>query len=78
MRHPRYVMFMLIAAGNVFITGYPLVVVSLVVCVILFALVIMLEERELARHFGPPYQRYREQVPAFWPRRKGPVGDAKK
>ena len=69
-RHPRYVMFSLGAAGNVLLTGYPLVVVAGIVTLLLFGVVIRMEEKELAAHFGTEYETYRKEVPAFFPRRK--------
>lgn len=70
MRHPRYVMFTLLALGNVLLTGYPLVLASAVVCTLTYVLVIRLEERELVAYFGAEYETYRREVPAFVPRRR--------
>ena len=67
-RHPRYVMFTLLAVANLIITGYPLVLASLVVATGLFAVVIRLEEKELRDHFGAEFEEYRREVPAFFPR----------
>ena len=67
-RHPRYVMFTLLAIGNVMVTGYPLVVVSLIVTAAVFAVVIHLEEKELRAFFGEKFETYRRDVPAFVPR----------
>lgn len=72
MRHPRYLMFCLLAAANTLFTGYPLVAGSFVLCVLLFHWVIRLEERELLAHFGEDFRRYRETVPAFIPRFRKP------
>ena len=69
-RHPRYVMFTLIAFGSVIATGYPMVVLAAIVSTAAFAGVIRLEERELLVYFGEDYRRYRENVPAFIPRFK--------
>ena len=67
-RHPRYVMFVLLALGNFLITGYPLVLASLVVAVAVFAAVMRLEENELRSYFGEEFEKYRREVPAFFPR----------
>jgi protein-S-isoprenylcysteine O-methyltransferase Ste14 len=67
MRHPRYLMFSLIALGNALATGYPLVWVSLLVTLGLFGVVIRLEERELHEYFGDEYAEYCAKVPAFFP-----------
>ena len=69
-RHPRYLMFSLGAAGNVLLTGYPLVALAGVVTVLLLGVVIRMEEKELAAHFGSEYEAYREEVPALFPRWK--------
>jgi protein-S-isoprenylcysteine O-methyltransferase Ste14 len=71
-RHPRYVMYVLLALGNVIVTGYPIVVASLAVSAGLFAVVIHLEERELREHFGEEFEEYRREVPAFLPRIRRP------
>ena len=70
-RHPRYVMFLLLALGNAMITGYPLVITSFVVCAVLFAIVVRVEERELIGYFGDAYREYMERTPAFVPRPRG-------
>jgi len=69
-RHPRYVMFSLGAIANILLSGYPLVAVAGVVTIVLFGVVIRMEERELATHFGSEYEAYRKDVPAFIPRWK--------
>jgi protein-S-isoprenylcysteine O-methyltransferase Ste14 len=68
MRHPRYVTFSLIGIGNAALTGYPLVAVSAVLTLFLFAWVIRLEEHEMAAYFGEEFEKYRREVPALWPR----------
>ncbi len=67
-RHPRYVMFTLLAVANVLATGYPLVAVSLGLTVLLLAMTIRLEERELQEYFGDAFRDYKRSVPAFIPR----------
>ncbi len=76
-RHPRYAMFMLLAVGNTLVTGYPLVLASLVVAAAVFAAVMRLEEDELRSYFGEEFERYKREVPAFFPRIAGRMqGDA--
>jgi protein-S-isoprenylcysteine O-methyltransferase Ste14 len=67
-RHPRYLMFVLLALGNLLITGYPLVLVSLAVAVWVFGAVMRLEENELRSYFGEEFEAYKREVPAFFPR----------
>ena len=67
-RHPRYAMYILLALGNVLVTGYPLVLLSFLVIVIVFAATMRLEEKELRAYFGEEFERYRREVPAFFPR----------
>ena len=67
-RHPRYVMFTLIALGNTMVTGYPLVLASLAVTAVAFAIVIHMEEKELRAFFGEEFEAYRREVPAILPR----------
>jgi protein-S-isoprenylcysteine O-methyltransferase Ste14 len=64
-------MFTLLSLGNVLITGYPLVLVSLAVTIVVFAVVIRLEENELREYFGEEFEEYRRAVPAFFPRMTG-------
>jgi protein-S-isoprenylcysteine O-methyltransferase Ste14 len=70
-RHPRYAMYILLAVGNLLITGYPLILVSLVIAVLVFGAVMRLEENELRSYFGEEFERYRREVPAFFPRIAG-------
>jgi protein-S-isoprenylcysteine O-methyltransferase Ste14 len=67
-RHPRYVMYTALAAGNLLITGYPLVLASLVVTLLFLTITIRMEEEELRECFGEEFEKYRRSVPAFFPR----------
>lgn len=69
-RHPRYTVLMLGSLGNFLLTGYELLLAAF--CVTTAATLVMarLEERELVATFGDAYRRYRERVPAFFPRRR--------
>lgn len=72
-RHPFYLsalaggLGMALLAANLLVAGATLGVYALLV------LRTPREERHLAARFGQPYEEYRRQVPAFWPRR--PLGD---
>jgi protein-S-isoprenylcysteine O-methyltransferase Ste14 len=71
-RHPRY----LEVAVGVF--GYAALANHLGAWIMAAALlpalhlVVILEERELARRFGPEYEAYRARVPRYLPRRPAP------
>jgi protein-S-isoprenylcysteine O-methyltransferase Ste14 len=67
-RHPRYAVLVLGSLGNFLLTGYELLLAAF--CVTTAATIVMaqMEERELVDHFGDAYRRYRERVPAFFPR----------
>ncbi len=65
-RHPLYVGWLLIFWGAPTMTAGHLLFSAGMSGYILLA--IRYEERDLVRHIGEPYQRYREQVPALVPR----------
>lgn len=67
-RHPRYLQFFLTATGLTLIANYlaPYVILALLVPAIW--LVVVLEERELRKRFGPAYAEYSRRVPRFIPR----------
>lgn len=65
-RHPLYVGWLLIFWGAPTMTAGHLLFSAIMSGYILLAL--RFEERDLVRHIGEPYQRYREQVPALLPR----------
>jgi len=51
-----------------FITGFIAIgVITLLDIVVINAMVIPLEDRELIGRFGDEYRRYRDRVPAFFP-----------
>jgi len=67
-RHPQYVGFILVMIGFLFM--WP-TITTLVMFPILVAVYVRLAKREeemVMEEFGAPYERYREQVPAFIPR----------
>jgi protein-S-isoprenylcysteine O-methyltransferase Ste14 len=68
-RHPTYLAHTLLFAGVFLITGVITVgIVTLLDFVIMNAVVIPLEERELGNRFGEEYKQYKERVPQFFPR----------
>jgi protein-S-isoprenylcysteine O-methyltransferase Ste14 len=68
-RHPTYLAHTLLFAGVFLITGVITVgIVTLLDFVIMNAVVIPLEEKELGSRFGEEYRGYKERVPQFFPR----------
>jgi protein-S-isoprenylcysteine O-methyltransferase Ste14 len=65
-RHPLYVGWFLIFWGTPTMTAGHLLFAAVMSGYILVA--IRFEERDLLRHFGEPYRRYQEEVPALVPR----------
>jgi protein-S-isoprenylcysteine O-methyltransferase Ste14 len=68
MRHPRYVQMLLAILGWALLSNYVAGYVALLVTMAAVAVVIPLEERELAERFGAAYEAYRRRVPALIPR----------
>ncbi len=68
-RHPTYLAHTLMFAGVYLITGVNAVgIVTVVDFLLINAVIIPLEERELITRFGEDYKRYRNEVPRFFPR----------
>jgi protein-S-isoprenylcysteine O-methyltransferase Ste14 len=71
-RHPTYLAHTLLFAGVFLITGVVTVgIVTLLDFVIMNAVVIPLEDRELESRFGKEYEEYKKNVPGFFPRMFG-------
>jgi protein-S-isoprenylcysteine O-methyltransferase Ste14 len=68
-RHPRYAGMFSAVLGAALLAGTPLLWIVLAVWLPFALFVIHLEEKELARRFGPSYESYRQRVPAFLPTR---------
>jgi protein-S-isoprenylcysteine O-methyltransferase Ste14 len=66
-RHPRYTGMFCAVLGGALIAGTPRLWIVLAAWCPLVLLAIRLEEKELASRFGPSYEAYRRQVPAFLP-----------
>jgi protein-S-isoprenylcysteine O-methyltransferase Ste14 len=69
LRHPAYAAAQRIAFGLSLLNGSWFALA----CALIFALglwgwVHLVEEKELIERFGPAYVKYRQRVPAFWPR----------
>ncbi len=67
-RHPRYLEMLLGVAGWAFVSNYLAAYAVTVYTMVMLALLIPLEERELVQRFGPAYEDYRRRVPALLPR----------
>lgn len=68
-RHPTYFAHTLIFSGVFLITGVVAVgIIMLLDFLVVFVLIIPLEEKELLNRFGKDYNLYRERVPKYFPR----------
>lgn len=72
-RHPRYVAVILGVLGWCFFANYLATYLLVPVTVLALYLITVLEEKELHARFGEEYERYRQRVPRFIPKWKGPV-----
>jgi protein-S-isoprenylcysteine O-methyltransferase Ste14 len=73
-RHPQYVGFVLIMFG--FLLQWPtiLTLAMFPVLVMMYVLLALREEQEVAAEFGEEYVRYAERTPRFFPRMGSPAG----
>jgi protein-S-isoprenylcysteine O-methyltransferase Ste14 len=69
-RHPRYLQFLLTAAGFALMANYLALYLMVAACLPVLWLIVILEEKELRARFGPAYDHYCRQVPRFVPRRR--------
>ena len=70
-RHPTYLAHTLMLGGIFLFTGAAAVgIITLLDFVVINAIVIPLEERELLYRFGDEYVRYKKNVPRYFPLRK--------
>lgn len=75
-RHPQYVGFVLVMTG--FLLQWPTIITLLMypILVTMYVRLARREERDAQAEFGPEYERYAAEVPAFFPRlgqRRPPV-----
>ena len=68
-RHPFYLSALLGGLGTALLSASLLILCATLLVYALLVLRTPIEERHLAERFGEPYEEYRRQVPAFWPRR---------
>jgi protein-S-isoprenylcysteine O-methyltransferase Ste14 len=71
MRHPRYTGVILGLSAFALFTNYLAIYLLVPLSALGLALIVQLEERELAQRFGEEYERYRARVPMFIPRLRG-------
>ena len=67
-RHPRYLAAMSVLFGAALLTGAWRLIYMTVMGLPLYALLALLEERELLQRIGEPYRDYCRRVPRFIPR----------
>lgn len=66
-RHPRYLLYMLMILSVAFLTGEPAIFLLAFLTILLYQVVAPFEERGLLDQYGPPYADYRRSVPRFVP-----------
>lgn len=69
-RHPRYVEVLVGAAAYAFFANYVGAYVAVALSIPALHVVVLLEERELARRFGAAWEAYRARVPRYFPRKR--------
>ena len=67
-RHPRYLLYMLMILSMAFLTGAVAIFLLAILNVLLYQILAPLEERELLEQYGLQYETYRRSVPRFVPR----------
>jgi protein-S-isoprenylcysteine O-methyltransferase Ste14 len=66
-RHPRYLLYMLMILSMAFLTGAQPIFLLAVLNILLYQILAPLEERELLDQYGPQFENYRQSVPRFVP-----------
>ena len=68
-RHPTYLAHALMFSGVFLLTGAVAVgAITFIDFILIYALIIPLEEKELSKRFGNDYNLYKKKVPKFLPR----------
>ena len=68
MRHPRYLLYMLMLLSAAFLTGALPIFLLAILNILLYQILARLEERALLDQYGAQYEAYRQSVPRFVPR----------
>jgi LPXTG-motif cell wall-anchored protein len=69
-RHPRYVEVALAVFGYAFLSNHLGAYIMALLTIPVIHLIVLLEERELARRFGSAWEEYLARVPRYIPRRR--------
>jgi protein-S-isoprenylcysteine O-methyltransferase Ste14 len=66
-RHPRYLLYMLMVLSMAFLTGAPMIFLLAFLNILLYQILAPFEERALLDQYGALYEDYRRSVPRFVP-----------
>jgi len=67
-RHPRYVGSFFFVLGLAFLANSPIPYIVAFFLIPLIYIIVIFEERELKKRFGPEYKEYCQEVPRFLPK----------
>ncbi len=67
MRHPRYLLYMLMVLSMAFLTGALAIFLLAFLNILMYQIIAPLEERKLLDQYGPLYRDYQRVVPRFVP-----------
>lgn len=71
MRHPRYVQLLIALIGYALIANYLASYLAVALWLPGVYVIVLLEEKELRKHFGSAYEEYCRKVPRFVPKFRG-------